>query len=82
MDLPFTSWTGEQIVLGDLVGDDVPTLLTLNYYSCKMLCSLQLNALVKALRGVGWTPGENFRVVTVSIDARESWELARDKRAS
>lgn len=79
-DLTFINHEGERVRLGDLVHGDVPVLLTLNYYSCKMLCNLQLNALLKGLRGTGWTPGQEFRIVTVSIDPREGWELARDKR--
>ena len=41
----------------------------------------QLNALVRALRRLEWAPGENFRVVTVSIDHRDPPRLAADKRA-
>jgi protein SCO1/2 len=81
-ELTFTDHTGKSVKLGDYLDQDVPVLLTLNYYRCKMLCSLQLNAVVEGLRGLEWKPGQNFRMVTVSIDPRESWELARDKRAS
>ena len=57
-----------------------PVLLTLNYYRCAMLCSLQLNALTKQLKQLDWRPGKQFRMVTISIDPRETAELARDKR--
>jgi protein SCO1/2 len=79
--LVFTDHTGAERTLRDLLGDDdKPVLLTLNYYRCKMLCNLQLNALLVGLRGMGWKPGDEFRMVTVSIDPREGWELGRDKR--
>jgi len=81
-DLTFTDHTGKRVQLKELVHGDVPVLLTLNYYRCKMLCNLQLNALLKGLRGTGWTPGDQYKIVTVSIDPREGWELAAQKRES
>lgn len=81
-ETPFTDHTGKAVKLGDYFDDEVPVLLTLNYYRCKMLCNLQLNAVIEGLRGLEWKPGENFRIVTISIDPREGWELGRDKRAS
>ena len=80
--LVFTDHSGAERTLGELLTGDVPVLLTLNYYRCKMLCSLQLNALTKAIKGAKWRPGEQYRIVTISIDHRESWELGRDKRES
>jgi protein SCO1/2 len=70
------------VVLEDLLGGDIPTLLTLNYYTCETLCSVQLNAVLEGLKKLDWVPGEQFRVVTVSIDPTESSELASQKRES
>lgn len=81
-DLTFTGQDGRPVRLGDYFANGKPTLLTLNYYGCKMLCSLVLNALTTGLEGVDWTPGEKFNLVTVSIDPREKPELAAGKRAS
>jgi protein SCO1/2 len=44
----------------------------MNYSDCPMLCSLQLNGLLDGLKEMKWDLGENFRVVTVSIDPNES----------
>ena len=68
--------------LGEAFRDRKPVLLTINYFRCKMLCNLQLNALTHALRRLAWTPGREFRVVTVSMDPREGPQLAREKRHS
>jgi len=81
-DLSFTDHRGEAVKLGEYFADGKPVLLTLNYYSCATLCSLQLNALLDGLRELDWTPGDQFRIVTVSIDPREDYELAFAKRAS
>jgi protein SCO1/2 len=45
-----------------------------------MLCSLELNGLVDGLKGLRFTPGDEFTVVTVSFDARETAELAAAKK--
>ncbi len=74
--------TGREVALADYFRDGKPVLLTLNYYRCKMLCNLQLNALTAGLRGLEWTAGDRFRIVTVSIDHRESSKLASEKRAA
>jgi protein SCO1/2 len=79
--LTFTDHRGKSVSLKRFFGDK-PVLLTLNYYRCKTLCNVQLNQVVKGLKGLEWKPGKNYRIVTVSIDPRESWELAREKRKS
>jgi protein SCO1 len=78
----FRDQQGRVVTLQHYLSGKEPVLLTLNYYRCKMLCSLQLNALITGLRGLEWTAGKNFRIVTVSIDHREEPTLAREKRAS
>jgi protein SCO1/2 len=81
IDGTFTDHTGKSVHLRDYMADGMPVLLTLNYYRCTTLCNIQLNALIRALRGMEWAPGENYRIVTVSINHREDHELAAAKRA-
>ena len=57
-------------------------MLTLNYYSCETLCSAQLNAVLKGLQDLDWIPGQNFNLVTISIDPDETSSLAAKKRAT
>ncbi len=83
LDLAFTDHTGRAVRLGEYFDGERPVLLTLNYYRCRTLCSVQLNKVVEALQAIDWVPGrEAFRLVTVSIDPREGHDLAADKRAS
>lgn len=77
----FKDHNGNTVTMDDFLGDK-PVLLTMNYYNCEMLCSLQLNGLVKGLSALEWTPGDEFRIVTISIDHRETPALAKRKRAS
>jgi len=67
------------LVLGCWVLTSV--ILNLVYYTCPMLCNLVLNAQTAALRDIPWMPGEEFEVVTISIDPREMFDLAQKKRA-
>jgi protein SCO1 len=82
MDLEFVDHQGKQVRLGDYFDGKRPVLITLNYYRCATLCNLQLNALTRTLDGFDWTPGDQYRIVTVSIDPRENPELAAAKRDS
>jgi protein SCO1/2 len=82
MDLAFTDHDGKQVRLGDYFDGERPVLVTLNYYRCPTLCNLQLNALTRTLQAFEWAPGEQYRIVTVSIDPREDAELAANKRSS
>ena len=82
LDLPFTDHRGHRVRLRDFLVGDKPLLLTLNYYRCPMLCNLQLNALARGLRELGWLSGQQFQLVTISINPREGWTLAQGKRTS
>ena len=78
--LEFTDASGKAVRLGDLVRGK-PLLLTMNYSDCPMLCTLQLNALLEALNQIDWRIGDEFDVVTVSLDPKESPERAAETKA-
>jgi len=80
LDLVFTDEDGHDHRLGDYLSSGKPMLLTLNYLMCQMLCTETLNGLLEGLRGLDWTPGKEFQLVTVSIDPREKPDLAFEKR--
>lgn len=78
-DLAFRDETGREVRLADYLGSK-PVILTLNYYECPMLCTLVLNGLVRSLRAVSFDPGRDFTIVTVSINPRETPDLAAAKK--
>ena len=78
-DLVFTDDTGKPVKLGDYFGEK-PVILVLAYYRCPMLCTLVLNGLVQGMRDMPFTAGNDFQVVTVSFDPRETPELAASKK--
>jgi len=79
LDVTFRDESGTPVRLGDYFGKR-PVVLTLVYYSCPMLCNQVLNGLTSALDVISFDIGKEFDVVTVSFDARETPELARNKK--
>jgi protein SCO1/2 len=76
MDLEFINEAGETVRFGDFFEEGKPVILTLNYYTCPMLCHLTLNGLVEGLRELEWTAGEDFQIVTITINPTETPEQA------
>lgn len=79
-DVHFVDEQGNEVKLGSYFDGQRPVILTLNYYRCPMLCGLQLNGVVEGLTGLEWSIGDQFEMVTVSIDPLETPTLARDKK--
>ncbi|MGA2795960.1 MAG: SCO family protein [Thermoguttaceae bacterium] len=77
LDLEFTDSSGKKITLGQLFDGKLPAILTMNYSDCPMLCSLQLNGLIDAIKPMNWNLGEQYQIITVSIDPLESPERAQ-----
>lgn len=53
-----------------------PVILTLNYYDCKNICSTILDDLVAKLSPMGLTIGDEYTIVTISINPRETPQVA------
>lgn len=81
LDLTFIAEDGYPVALREYFGADRPVILNLVYYSCPMLCTLVLNGQTAALREMPWTPGEEYEVVTISIDPTETFAMSREKKA-
>lgn len=77
LDLEFVDSRGSKTTLGDLFDGRRPVILTMNYSDCPMLCIVQLNALVDAMKKMSWELGEQYQVITVSIDPLETPERAQ-----
>lgn len=78
-DLIFRDETGKSVRLGDYFGRK-PLILNLVYYNCTMLCGEALAGLASAMRLIKFDVGNEFDVVTVSFDPRETPDLAAAKK--
>ncbi len=76
----FRDTTNRAVRLGEYFDGKRPTLLVFAYHTCPMLCSMVLDATVRALREIPWTVGKEFDLVSVSIDPRDTPESAVKKR--
>jgi protein SCO1/2 len=81
LNLTFIAENGYPAALRDYFQKGRPVILNLVYYNCPMLCTLVLNGQTEALRAIPWTPGQEYEVVTITIDPRESFDDARKKKA-
>jgi protein SCO1/2 len=77
LDLEFTDSSGKTIKLAEVFDGTRPVILTMNYANCPMLCSLQLEGLLSAMENMRWTAGEEYRIVTISIDPLETPERSQ-----
>jgi len=81
LDVTFRDESGRTVPLGTYFGKR-PVILNFVYYECPMLCTQVLNGLASALGVLSFDPGSDFDIVTISIDPRETPELATKKKAS
>jgi protein SCO1/2 len=80
LNLEFTNDEGRSVLLEDYFNQGKPVLLTLAYYRCPMLCGLVLNGLTKGVSELDYLPGQQFQMITISINPEESHRLAAAKK--
>ncbi len=71
---------GQKHKLKEYFSEGKPTVLNLVYYECPMLCTLVLNGVLDGLKGLDWSVGKEFNVVTISINPTDSVQMAKAKR--
>ena len=79
LDARLRNERGEEVRLGDYFRGK-PVVLALVYYECPMLCGEVLRGLTKTLKVMRFSAGREFEVLTVSIDPRETPEIAASKK--
>jgi len=80
LDLPFLDEDGKSVRLGDYFGKR-PVVLSLIYYACPMLCTTAENGLLEALKQVKFDVGNQFDVLTVSFDSKDTSAAASAKKS-
>jgi len=79
-DLVFRDETGRQVRIGDYFGKK-PLILSLVYFRCPMLCSEVLSGVEGSLKALTFNVGNEFDVLTVSFDPKDTPEAATEKKA-
>ncbi|HUP38593.1 MAG TPA: SCO family protein [Vicinamibacterales bacterium] len=80
LDVALVDEHGRPVTIGDYFGKR-PVVLSFVYYGCPMLCLQSLSSLAATLGVLSENPGDDFEVVSVSIDPRETPALALEKKA-
>jgi len=79
LDLMFRDESGKIVRLRDYFRGK-PVLLNFMYYRCPMLCSMVMEGVTSALTELKFNVGDEFDVITVSIDPRDMPEEAMRKK--
>lgn len=82
LDLSFRDETGASAPLTSYFNHKRPVILALVYYQCPMLCSQVLNGLTRGLRPLALELGSDYDILTVSIDPKDTPEVAALKKAN
>ena len=80
LNLTFRDETGKTVQLSDYFGQK-PVILSLVYYRCPMLCGEVLSGLESALKVIKFNVGDQFNVLTVSFDPKDTPEIGAAKKA-
>jgi protein SCO1 len=75
-----TNEMGRAVKLGDSFKGR-PVVLILGYYECPMLCTVVLNAFLESACNLKPSVGDQFNVISLSIDPEETPLLAAKKKA-
>jgi len=80
VDLPFDDESGHAVTFGQYLGK--PVILALVYYQCPSLCNMVLNGVLRSVKNLKMTAGDEYDIVAVSFDPRETPEMAAAKKVS
>ncbi|MHC4443860.1 MAG: SCO family protein [Planctomycetota bacterium] len=79
-ELSFTDEEGKSIALKELF--DRPVALTLVYYRCPGICTPLLQEKAWVADNCDLAPGQDYRMITISFDPKETADLAKTKKAN
>ncbi|NBV41705.1 SCO family protein [bacterium] len=76
-DAVLTDSEGQTVSTSELVNGKQPIVLVFAYYTCPMLCNLVLTGVQDAVGKTALVPGERYRIITISIDPKDTTENAK-----
>jgi protein SCO1/2 len=80
LDVLVRNEAGDAVPLSRYIHDK-PVILNFVYYRCPMLCTQVLNGLLKSSQALKFTLGDEYEIVSISIDPRETPQMAAEKKA-
>ncbi len=78
MDLTFMNENGDTVKLADII--EKPTIFNFVYFDCPGLCSPLLDGVSDAVSKVDMELGNDYQVVTISFNTKDTPEKAKQKK--
>lgn len=82
LDATFTDETGKSVKLGDLLLPGKPAILQLSYFRCPQLCDMVSQGLSRSMQDLELKMGEDFTVINISFDPKDTPSDAYQKKKS
>jgi protein SCO1/2 len=82
LDLEFQNEMGANVKLGEYFNQGRPVMMAMVYYDCPNLCNMQLNGFVDVIKKMNLRLGQDYDLVAVSMDSKETPALAAKKKAN
>lgn len=79
-ELEFTDDRSLPLKLRQFFPGTRPVVLDLGYFGCPGMCGQVMDGMVTALNQVDLEPGTDYEILTISIDPRETPELAKARK--
>ncbi|MCY2955801.1 MAG: SCO family protein [Planctomycetota bacterium] len=79
-ELSFTDERGNPFQFKQLFPGDRPVILVLGYYTCPDMCGQVIHGMLDAINEIDLVPGKDYQLVNVSIDPRETAEVAFQRK--
>ena len=80
LDASFKDEYDRTVTLGRYFNKQRPVIVAFVYYQCPMLCTQVMNGISSSLRALTFTAGEEFDVVLISFDPRDTPAAAAEKK--
>lgn len=81
LDVTVVDSLGRKVALDSFFDGNRPVIVTLNYSDCPVLCSVQLSQLTQSLNKLDLDLGDDYQIVTLSIDPQEKTARIAETKA-
>jgi protein SCO1/2 len=80
LDAVLVDEQGRSVRLAEFFGRDKPVIVNFVYFRCPMLCTQVLNGLLRSSQAIKFTMHQDYDVLSISIDPRETPAMAEAKK--
>jgi protein SCO1 len=82
LETSFLDESSTEVRLSSLFTNKRPKVLVFAYHSCPQVCSMVLKAVTTGLSSVAWSVNQQFDVIVVSFDPKDTTDASVRKRAA